>query len=67
MRDFTEADRKKKGRRISLPENPGSLSDEALSRLEGAVRAALKNGGLADDTDAITAAARAVAGSSPAQ
>ncbi|MEW6486401.1 MAG: hypothetical protein AB1578_00605 [Thermodesulfobacteriota bacterium] len=44
MREFTEADREKKKRRIQLPENPGQLSPEALSRLEEAVRAKAKDG-----------------------
>ena len=44
MRDFSDADRKKKKARIQLPENPGNLSEEALSRLESAVRAAAKGG-----------------------
>ena len=44
MRDFNDADRKKKSRRIRLPDNPGNLSGEALSRLEDAVKAAGKDG-----------------------
>jgi hypothetical protein len=44
MRDFNDADRKKKAARIQLPENPGNLPPEALARLEGAVRAAGKEG-----------------------
>ena len=44
MRDFSDADRKKKSRRINLPENPGNLSKEAMSQLENAVKAALKDG-----------------------
>ncbi|GAB4286669.1 MAG: hypothetical protein Kow0092_40080 [Deferrisomatales bacterium] len=47
MRDFNDADRTKKKRRIQLPENPGNLSEEALGRLEGAVRAAAREGYLA--------------------
>ncbi|MDW7711731.1 MAG: hypothetical protein SCH98_14800 [Deferrisomatales bacterium] len=43
---FTDADRKKKGGRIQLPENPGNLSADALSRLEDAVRAAVREGGV---------------------
>jgi hypothetical protein len=44
MRAFTDADRQKKKRRIELPENPGNLDPEALSRLEAAVRAKAKEG-----------------------
>lgn len=44
MREFTDADRQKKKRRIQLPENPGNLPAEALSRLEEAVRAKAKEG-----------------------
>ena len=44
MREFSDADRKKKSGRIRLPVNPGNLSEEALSRLENAVKAALKDG-----------------------
>ena len=39
MRDFNDADRKKKSGRITLPDNPGNLSGEALSQLESAVKA----------------------------
>lgn len=46
MRDFNDADRKKKAGRIQLPENPGNLSEEALARLAGAVRGAGKDGGV---------------------
>jgi hypothetical protein len=44
MRDFSDADRKKKSGRIQLPENPGKLSDEALVRVEEAVKAAVRDG-----------------------
>jgi hypothetical protein len=44
MRDFSDADRKKKSGRITLPENPGNLSKEALSRLEDTVKAVVKDG-----------------------
>jgi hypothetical protein len=44
MRDFNDADREKKSRRIKLPDNPGNLFGEALSRLETAVKAAVKDG-----------------------
>ena len=44
MRDFNEADREKKTRRIKLQENPGNLSKEVLSQLEGRVKTSLKDG-----------------------
>jgi hypothetical protein len=44
MRYFNDADRRKKSGRINLPENPGNLSREALSRLESAVVEAVKDG-----------------------
>lgn len=44
MRDFNDADRKKKSGRIKLPENPGNLSREKLSELENAVKAAVNEG-----------------------
>jgi len=44
MRDFNEADRKKKRARIRIPENPGNLSEEVLSRLDDTVKASLKDG-----------------------
>lgn len=44
MRDFSDADRKKKSGRIKLPDNPGNLSVEALSLLENAVKAVVKDG-----------------------
>ena len=44
MRDFSYTDRKKKSGRIKLPDNPGNLSKEALSQLENAVKAAVKDG-----------------------
>ncbi len=47
MRAFNDADRKKKRRRIRLPENPGNLSAEELARLETAVKAAMKDGSVA--------------------
>ena len=50
MRDFSDADRKKKRARIQLPENPGNLPAEALSQLEGAVKAAAKDGYVACPT-----------------
>jgi len=44
MRDFNEADRKKKNTRIRIQENPGNLSKEALSHLEESVKASLIDG-----------------------
>lgn len=44
MRDFSDTDRKKKSGRIRLPDNPGNLSEETLTRLETAVKAALEDG-----------------------
>lgn len=47
MRDFNDADRKKKKGRIQLPENPGNLSADALARLRAAVQAAASDGSVA--------------------
>jgi hypothetical protein len=44
MREFNEADRKKKKGRIQLPENPDNLSAEAQAKLETAVKGAVKDG-----------------------
>jgi hypothetical protein len=44
MRDFNEADRKKKTERIRIPENPANLSGEQRSKLEGTVKGSLKEG-----------------------
>ncbi len=44
VRDFNEADRAKKRRRITLPDNPGNLPPDALARLEAAVRQAASGG-----------------------
>jgi hypothetical protein len=44
MRDFNEADKKKKQKRIQIEENPGNLSKEQLSYLEERVKASLKDG-----------------------
>ena len=44
MRDFSEADRKKKNTRIRIQENPGNLSKEVLSQLEDTVKDSLKDG-----------------------
>ncbi|MFC2010819.1 hypothetical protein ACFLUR_00810 [Chloroflexota bacterium] len=46
MRDFNEADRKKKTARIRIQENPGNLSKAVLSQLEDTVKASLKDGSL---------------------
>ncbi len=46
MRDFNDADRQKKSKRITLPENPGNLSAEALAKLEAAVKAAAQEAGV---------------------
>lgn len=44
MRDFNEADRKKKKARIRIQENPSNLPKEVLSQLEDTVKASLKDG-----------------------
>jgi hypothetical protein len=44
MRDFNEADKKKKHKRIQIEENPGNLSPEQLLGLEKNVKASLKGG-----------------------
>ena len=46
MRDFGEADKKKKQSRIQIPENPGSLPPETLSQLFDMVKAQLRDGNL---------------------
>ena len=46
MRNFSEADKKKKQARIKIPENPGDLPKEVLSQLEETVKASLKDGNL---------------------
>ena len=46
MRNFSEADKKKKQSRIQIPENPGDLSKEVLSQLENMVKASLRDGNL---------------------
>ena len=46
MRDFGEADKKKKQSRIQIPENPGSLPPEILSQLVDMVKAQLRDGNL---------------------
>ncbi len=50
MRDFSEADKKKKQTRIQVEENPGNLSRELLAHLEGEVKASLKDGYLSCPT-----------------
>lgn len=44
MREFNEIDRKKKEKRVKIPENPANLSKEELSQLEVAVKTSLKDG-----------------------
>ena len=44
MRDFNEADRKKKNTRIRTQEYPSDLSKEVLSQLEDTLKASLKDG-----------------------
>jgi len=44
MRDFNEADRRKKMERVHIRENAGNLSKESLSELESVVKASLKDG-----------------------
>jgi len=46
-RDFNDADRAKKKRRIELPENPANLSPEGLANLERAVISAVRDGFIA--------------------
>ena len=46
MRNFGEADKKKKQSRIQIPENPGSLPAEILSQLVDMVKAQLRDGNL---------------------
>ena len=44
MRNFNEADQKKKGERIHLEENPNDLSREVIAQLESTIKASLKEG-----------------------
>lgn len=44
VRDFNDADKKKKKARIQLPENPGNLAPEKLKELESKVKKSLKGG-----------------------
>jgi hypothetical protein len=46
MRNFNEADKKKKVSRIQLPENPEDLPQEVLSQLENMVKTSLRDGNL---------------------
>lgn len=46
MRDFNDADRKKKKARIQIQDNPANLSQEALARLEETVKNSLQEGNL---------------------
>ena len=50
MREFSDADRKKKSGRITIPDNPANLSEAALSALENDVSAALIDGYVACPT-----------------
>jgi hypothetical protein len=50
MRNFNDADRKKKKARIKTKENPANLTAEELARLEAAVKKSLKEGYLACPT-----------------
>lgn len=47
MREFNEADKKKKKARIEVPENPANLAPEKLAELEEAVKNSLRDGYLA--------------------
>ncbi len=44
MHKFNDTDREKKSGRIRLPDNPGNLSNEALSQLEQVVKSAVNDG-----------------------
>jgi hypothetical protein len=46
MRNFNEADKKKKRARIQIQENPGDLSKEVLLQLEDKIKASLRDGHL---------------------
>ncbi|MBI2869849.1 MAG: hypothetical protein HYX96_08500 [Chloroflexi bacterium] len=46
MRDFNEADKKKKRARIQIPDNPAGLPAEVLAHLEKSIKASLKDGNL---------------------
>jgi hypothetical protein len=44
MRNFNEADQKRKSERIHIKENPDNLSRELIAQLEGTIRESLKEG-----------------------
>lgn len=44
MREFNETDKKKKKKRVEIPENPANLSPKDLAKLENDVKAALRDG-----------------------
>ena len=46
MRDFNDADKKKKQSRIKIPENPAGLTDDLRASLTDKVKASLKEGNL---------------------
>ena len=46
MRNFGEADKKKKQSRIQIPDNPENLPQEMLSQLENMVKTSLRDGNL---------------------
>jgi hypothetical protein len=46
MRDFNEADKQKKSRRIQIPPNPANLNPDQMSKLESTVKSKLKDGNL---------------------
>jgi hypothetical protein len=46
MRDFNEADKKKKQARIKIPENPAGLTEEVHARLTDKVKSSLRDGNL---------------------
>ena len=50
MRNFDEADQKKKSKRIRIQTNSANLSPKALSQLEDTVKSALKDGYLSCST-----------------
>lgn len=43
MRDFNEASKEKKSKRIQIPDNPDKLSEEQISYLESMVKALLQD------------------------
>ena len=44
MREFTEADKTRKKKRIEIPDNPADLSPDELAKLTGDVKAGMKDG-----------------------